>query len=340
MSRHPHRTLKCSNCGVNLPLEEGQKVVVCEYCSTHTAVPPEFWKPAPAPAAPVHHPPVHQGQRVPASGTGKSPAAFVIIVISLVVAGSGAALYFVTSGGGGGALSNTVRGDVVGLVEGSAVVPSFEAVDGIRTARNISTTVEERWRPHGRTSTVSFTKVSADGSMNVSGDAESHISMTFYDAAALENVVPGQTSAKGAQITLSVINDYVAGFEGDANLTWADDIVYIDEYPSCDLKTLRQKAAEAGYPDTGFANVTFPEVPGELAKDGIDFALSFVRKDGDELKEKLEAMEWDTGPYRFYQFYVPNFDASDLPRYFRPDDCSPVDVKKLQEELIEELRKN
>jgi hypothetical protein len=187
---------------------------------------------------------------------------------------------------------------------------------------------------------VSFTKVSADGSMNISGDAESHISMTFYDVDALENVVPGQTSAKAAQITLSVINDYVAGFEGDANLTWADDIVYIDEFPACGLKTLRRKAAEAGYPDTGFANVTFPEVPGELAKDGIDFALSFVRKDGDALKEKLEPMEWDTRPYRFYKFYVPNFDASDLPGYFRPDDCSPVDVKKLQEELIEGLRKD
>jgi len=339
MSRNPQRTLKCSNCGVNLPLEEGQKVVVCEYCSTHTAVPPELWKPEPAPV-PVH-PSVHRSQPVPAAGSGKSPAVVVAIVIALVVAGSGAALYFVTSGGGGGTgvLSNTVRGDVVGLVEASAVVPSFEAVDGIETARSISATVEKRWRPHGRTSVVSFTKVNADGSMNISGDAESHISMTFYDTDALGNVVPGQTSAKGAQITLSVINDYVAGFEGYANLTWADDIVYIDEYPSCDLKTLRRKAAGAGYPDAGFANVTFPEVPGELTKDGLDFALSFVRKDGDALKKKLEAMDWDTGPYRFYQFYVPSLDASDLPRYFRPDDCSPVDVKKLQEELIESLRR-
>ncbi len=233
-----------------------------------------------------------------------------------------------------------MRGDVAGLVKGSAVVPSFEAVDGIETARNISDQVEESWRTHARTSVVRFTKVRADGTLNISGDAESLLSMTFYDTAAFESVVPGQTNAKGAQLSLTVINDYIAGFQGDASLSGVEDIVYVDEFPSCDLKTLRKKAAGAGYPDAGFANVTFPEVPDELTKDGLDFALSFVRKDGDDLKEKLEAMEWDTGPYRYYQLYVPNFDAADLPRYFDPGDCSPVDVKKLQQQMIEDLRRN
>ena len=345
MPRRSRNTLKCSNCGVNLPLEPGQKVVVCEYCSTHTAVPRELWAPAPAPRAPspqVRKAPA-AARPTPQHDAARRSRLVLVLVLGILVAGAGAGFFLIstgTSGGGvGDVLSNTVRGDVVGLVESSAVVPSFEAVDGIETAMNVSAMIEKNWRRHGRTSVVSFTKVDADGMLRVSVDSESHLSMTFYDADALERVVPGQTNVKDAQLMLSVINDYIAGFQMDATVSGREDIVYIDEFPSCDLKTLRQKAAEAGYPDTGFANVTFPEIPGELTKGGLDFALSFVRKDGDALKEKLEAMDWDTGLYRFYQYYVPNFDASDLPRHFRPDDCSPVDVDALQKQIIEDLRK-
>ncbi|MBW2261344.1 MAG: hypothetical protein JRG91_05155 [Deltaproteobacteria bacterium] len=344
MPRRAKHTLRCSNCGVNLPLEVGQKVVVCEYCSTHTAVPEEFWRPEPAPPA-VQHQPVYSSHRLhvgSAPGTprrsGKCPALVIAMGIALLSAGVG--IFFFLGPGGTGAFDNSVRGDAAGLVDGSAVVPSFEAVDGLETAKSISAQVEKNWRPHARTSVVRFNKVSADGTLNISGDDESMISMTFYDTALLEKLVPGQTSVKGAKLTLSVIHDYIGGFATDATVTWIKDIVYVDAFPSCDLETLRKKASQAGYPDTGYASVVFPDVPGELTRDGLDFALSFVRGDGDDLKEKLEGMEWDTGPYHYYQFSVPNFDASGLPRHFSPDDCSPVDVKKLQEELIDELRKN
>ena len=68
----------------------------------------------------------------------------------------------------------------------------------------------------------------------------------------------------------------------------------------------------------------------------MDFALSFTRPDGDELKEKLG--DWDASGFKSYRFSVPNFDAADLPSHFDPSDCSPVDEEALQKREIEKLR--
>jgi hypothetical protein len=323
------RSIKCTNCGATLPISRERKVHVCEYCGTHNAVPESLWRPEPGPVHPRPAPTTSRGRRRP-----------LLVLVPLLFVLAAGVISLLVSLGPSGALEQTVRGDAAGLVDADAVVPSWEAVDGLRTASNISSMVEGKWRPGARTAVVRWNKVKMDGTQDVENDDEAMISMELYDTTLLENVVPGETSIKGAKLLLTVLQGFVSAVTVDATVTWIDDLVYIEAFPECGLAELRKQAAGAGYPDRGFADVTFPEVPNELTLDGMDFALSFVNPDGDELKEVLAKKDWDISPFLYYGFSVPNLDASDLPRYFSPDDCKPVDVKKLQEKEIEKLRKS
>lgn len=322
-------SISCSNCGATLPISQKRKVHVCEYCGTHNAVPESLRKPEPRPVHPRPAPTTSQGRR-----------RVLLVLVPFVFVLAAGVISLLVSLGSSGSLDHSVRGDAAGLVDAEAVVPSWEAVDGLRTASNISSMVAGKWRPGARTAVVRWSKVKMDGTQDVENDDEAMIGMELYDTTRIENVVPGETSIKGGKLIVSVLQGFVSAMTVDATVAWIDDLVFIDAFPECGLAELRKQAARAGYPDRGFADVTFPEVPNELTLDGVDFALSFVNPDGDELKEVLAEKDWDTAAFRFYGFSVPNLDASDLPRHFSPDDCSPVDVKKLQEEEIEKLRKS
>jgi hypothetical protein len=232
-----------------------------------------------------------------------------------------------------------VLGDAEGLVDASAVVPSWEAVDGLATARNVVAAVEGRWRPGARASAVRWLRVRADGTQDLGNDEEASIILEFHDTARFEGILPGESTVKGSRLGVSILGAHVYGNVSDTSVGTIGGLVMIEEMPRCDLATLRRKAAEAGYPDAGYMDVTFPQIPHDLTADGMAFRLAFVRPDGDELAARLEKDGWDPSPYRFYGVYVNNLDATGLPGYFSPVDCAPVDVDGLVEERIEALRR-
>jgi hypothetical protein len=326
---HGHR---CTHCGARLRIPDSEKVVTCEYCGTDNAV-------ADVAAPPYATPRDRAAPRIDVTHSSRSsaPRTIVLILVPMVIVLGAVIAFLVGPLRQGGALGgNSVRGDAKGMVEARSVVPSWEAVDGLQTARNILESMPASWKP----STIRWTRVQPDGTLDIENDAEAMVSLEFYDTARLENVVPGESSAKGARFQLSVIGGYMAGYVSDANLTWVDDIVYLDELPSCDLPTLRKKAAQAGYPDEGYATVTFAEIPYEMSRDRIEFKLGFIRPDGDELVEKFAKMQWDPMRFRYYTYHVPNLDASKLPAHFDPGTCEPVDVEKLVAAEIEKIRTN
>jgi hypothetical protein len=268
----------------------------------------------------------------PRRGAGAVVATIAGVVMTVGVA---VPLYFALSRGN---MGQRVNSQVGKLAEESDVVPSWEAADGLATFRNVTESVQESWGDETRAGKVHFFKVSETGVMDLDTEDASTISMYFYDVSKFEDIVPGETSVPGSRVVVSAAGGYMGIMEGDTSVSGLDDLELVDEMPTCDLSTLWSKAIEAGYPDRGFASIAYPDTPNSLTREGLEFDLSFIRGDGDDLKTLLEDMEWDEKSYDYYRFSIPNFSATDLPRHFYPHTCEPVDVEAEKARLIETLR--
>lgn len=319
--------------------------MVCEYCGTHNVVPRELWEheevepevqdQLEAIASQVDRPAVPVQPK-----TRSSIPIFAILGVVVALAGAALPLYMVMSRGQDSPLASSSVGGLTGRYATTEdVVPSLEAADGFKTAQRLHRSVQKNWRKDARMTTFHLFKVSQDGLMDLRNEDASLMSMYAHDVSRFGDIIPGETKVKGAELLMSVQAGNIGIVEGDASTHGLEDVVYVDHWPRCSPGDIWKSATEAGYPDRGFADMSYPEVPGDVTRDGIDFALSFVRKGGKKLKKKLESIdEWDTTPYHYISFYIPNFDVGDLPRYFHPDTCKPVDPEAVQKQIIEDLR--
>ncbi|MFH1435635.1 MAG: hypothetical protein ABIJ56_07955 [Pseudomonadota bacterium] len=367
----------CGTCGARLPLTGDKRVVNCDFCGAENAVPEKLWKMiAPPPTLqqpqlfqqqypPPHYTPPHVPPGTPPhmphqhfpqtpfgrnAGVKPSKARFLpfifIFLVPLIGGGSALLSYFKTSGGMENALSgHAVYGNGADIISPSAVAPSWESADPLATAKNIMAMVKKNWKGKIRAGEMRFYKVKTDGTINVGEENDSSMMFTFYNTRMFKKVLPGENAAKNAVLTINIADNIMASNIGDLDVSHIKDLKFVDELPSCDIKSLFSAAVEAGYPSVGFADLNFPDVPHQLSNDYFKSRLSYHLRDkkGRYLKDKeaekvwkkMTGAGWKEDLARSYYYYVKGIESANRPMYFSVHDCKPTDTDAALANILE-----
>ncbi len=361
--------LVCKSCGAHLPVMPTDLVVRCEYCGMTNAVPREVQdlfaaRPVPAPeplpdygaaaraqaaadaqaAAAVARAVTDAAARQVTAGVARAGSAaasrlvgcIVVVVGFTIAAGAFFAVVATRSASPGPVTGGSAPAIVQGPLGDDVVAPSWKSADGLAVARNVEARLRSGWSQAAKCEAVQFIEVLPNGTMDLTSE-NAMVAIHCYDASKLEGLVPGQTSVPAARYLVSASRSHLGAIETDASISSFQGATFVTSWPSCDLATLRKKAAAAGWPEGGFATVQWPSIPHVLTLDSMATELLFVKRFGKELQALIAAEGWDTGPYEFYGYGVPGYGGPDLPSYFSPADCEPVDPGVLQKKAMDAL---
>lgn len=350
-------SFKCTTCGATLPVETDKNIIVCEYCGAQNIVPasvrqqlaprqqqaPQTASTAPSYGQEQYRQP--QYATAPAARKKGSVLAFLIPLVIFLVSGGVSLFSYLGKTGKLGSGGHPEYGNAKGLVDSSAVVPSFENADPFETAANIIAMVEERWVPGGKVGQVNFNKVDAGGTIDVGEDSDGSILLYFYDMNKYESRLPGESSIKSAMLTVNVLGGYVAASTSDASLSYFEDAVFLERMPKCSIKELLKEVRKAGYPDTGYADIRFPEVASRFT-DETFFEMGFQslgsgrkrrelkEKELEVIWEKVSDEGWREKHAYSYSYSVSGFDASELPGLFGIHHCEPTDTEEFRAAIV------
>jgi len=358
--------LNCNHCGARLQLDPGNKIIHCEYCGAQNVVPDNIWKTIspkekrqppvmphpPAFSQSTYTPPVQpaipQTDYVYTPPKRSKASLFMIILLPFVIfliSGSVALFSYFRQTGGLGKGARPVHGNQSSLVSGSAVAPSFENADPLKTAENIAAMVKKNWVAGARLGRVYMYKVRTDGTVDVSQDSDGSIIMSFYDLVKYKKKLPGEDKVKNGELTVNVINGYMVSNLSDASLHDYERAAFLTTFPKCGIKKLMKEVQKAGYPSAGFADISFPEIPSEFDKtwfkhhfDNIGEGKkkrSLKEKELNALWKKVSGEKWREKNVYSFRYSVSGFKANKLPRMFSIKSCKPTDTEKFKLKVVE-----
>jgi DNA-directed RNA polymerase subunit RPC12/RpoP len=352
---------KCTHCNARLRLDPGSKIVTCEYCGAQNVVPEKLWKMiAPEPpqpstglsfSTPSAYPPTSPYPQpqpdyvyTPPVRKRSSALPFILPFVIILFAGGTSLFTYLRSSGKLGKGGIPVYGEAADMVSAKAVTPSFESADPMKTANALALMVKKKWVRGGQLSQVRFNKLSTNGTINVSKDSDGSIMLEFLDAAAYDSRIPGESTVKNGKLTINVINGYLVASVQDASLSSFESAITLSKFPKCDIPELIKAAQEAGYPSTGYVDVSFPERPTDFQESYFHMGFRYIRagkkeiqlkdKELDTLWKKVGDPKWQERYVYSYSYYVSGIDASKLPRLFRLKDCASPEGDEFMAEIV------
>ena len=359
--------LKCTHCGAQLSLEVTSRIVICEFCGGQNVVPEKLWQIiAPRPTEPPGlnfepFSPYPPGPTVPHEAPlpeihvppprKKSVMMKPFVMTAVIMAFSLGIVVFTNlrAQGGCSSLKKALPSfssseNTLDIVPDSAVLPSFEKADPLRTARAVDEVVKKKWVSGAILAEVNFFKLQADGTIDVESDSQGLIRLAFYDPAAIASAASGAESVKNGGLTVTVTGGEVASVLRDIGVMDVRHLMALEAFPSCGIDELLAAASKAGYPKGGVATVRFPEIPPEYEESVFKNKFRSVTIGGKEREittPELEALwntigsdSWREENVYAYSYRIEGFYPSGQPTLFRLRDCKPVDTEDYKASII------